>query len=162
METMVTLTDDDAGELLTLQRAAYITEAQAHDDLDLPPLTQSLLELAGELSTPDVIAIGLRNDSRRLVAAVRLHLISSDPLVAELGRLIVAPDRQGQGLGSQLLRLAESSLPASVTELTLFTGERSVGNLRLYNRFGYRETHRTPTPGGYAVVHLSKTFGQSN
>lgn len=162
METVVTLTDDDAGELLTLQRAAYITEAQAHDDLDLPPLTQSLLELAGELSTPDVIAIGLRNDSRRLVAAVRLHLISSDPLVAELGRLIVAPDRQGQGLGSQLLRLAESSLPASVTELTLFTGERSVGNLRLYNRFGYRETHRTPTPGGYAVVHLSKTFGQSN
>lgn len=30
----------DAGEVLTLQRAAYLTEAQAHDDLSLPPLTQ--------------------------------------------------------------------------------------------------------------------------
>lgn len=27
---------------MTLQRAAYVTEAQAHHDLDLPPLTQSL------------------------------------------------------------------------------------------------------------------------
>jgi hypothetical protein len=32
--------EGDAGEILTLQRAAYVTEAQAHGDLTLPPLTQ--------------------------------------------------------------------------------------------------------------------------
>lgn len=156
MEAVVTLTAEKAGELLTLQRAAYVSEAQAHDDLGLPPLTQSLPELASELSAPDVITIGLRSESRRLVAAVRLHLASDDPHVAELGRLIVAPDLQGQGLGSRLLQLAESYVPVAVTELKLFTGEHSTGNLRLYDRFGYRETQRTPTSAGYALVHLTK------
>ena len=35
----------DAGEVLTLQRAAFVTEAQAHGDPALPPLTQTLAEL---------------------------------------------------------------------------------------------------------------------
>lgn len=64
--------------------------------------------------------------------------------------------RQGQGLGSRLLGLVEQRLPAAVGTVRLFTGERSTGNLRLHDRFGYRETHRTPTPGGYALVHLEK------
>lgn len=150
------LRTEDAGELLTLQRAAYVTEAQAHADLNLPPLTQSLEEVVTELSDPEVTAIGLRSETSRLVASVRLNISSADPHVAELGRLVVAPDLQGRGLGSRLLGLVENRLPATVTDLRLFTGERSIGNLRLYGRFGYRETHRTPTPGGYALVHLSK------
>ena len=40
--TVITLSDVDAGEVMTLQRAAHVTEAQAHHDFDLPPLTQSL------------------------------------------------------------------------------------------------------------------------
>jgi ribosomal protein S18 acetylase RimI-like enzyme len=156
MESVVTLTALDAGELLTLQRAAYVTEAQAHGDLSLPPLTQSMDELAGELSRPEVTAIGLRGDTDRLVGAVRLYVSTADPQTAQLGRLVVAPDVQGRGFGSRLLELAENRLPASVTALQLFTGERSVGNLRLYARFGYVETHRTPSPGGYALVHLAK------
>jgi hypothetical protein len=39
------LRTDDAGEVLTLQRAAYVTEAQAHRDLLLPPLMQTFAEL---------------------------------------------------------------------------------------------------------------------
>lgn len=34
--------------------------------------------------------------------------------------------------------------------------EHSIGNLRLYARFGYEENRRTSTQGGYALVHLSK------
>ncbi len=41
-------------------------------------------------------------------------------------------------------------------ELRLFTGERSEGNLRLYERLGYSETRRETTPGGYALVHFTK------
>ena len=39
--TVITLSDADGGEVMTLQRAAYVTEAQAHHDFDLPPLTQT-------------------------------------------------------------------------------------------------------------------------
>ena len=48
-ETEVTIrpiADADAGELLTLRRAAFVTEAQQYDDPHIPPLTQTLDELA--------------------------------------------------------------------------------------------------------------------
>jgi ribosomal protein S18 acetylase RimI-like enzyme len=143
----------DAGEILTLQRAAYVTEAQAHDDLGMPPLTQTLEQLRAELADPDVTARGVR-DRGRLVACVRVRL--AGPATAEIGRLVVAPDRQGEGLGSGLLLAAEERLGPGVTVIRLFTGERSHANLRLYERLGYRETGRSPA-GGYDLVHLAKT-----
>jgi GNAT superfamily N-acetyltransferase len=143
----------DAGEVLTLQRAAYVTEAQLHDDLALPALRQSVEELAAELADPAVLALGVRDDGGRLLAAVRARV---DGAVAHVGRLSVVPDRQGQGLGTGLLTAVEAALPRDVVELRLFTGERSAANLRLYARLGYRETGRTPTPAGYALVHLAR------
>lgn len=62
----------DAGEVLTLQRAAYVTEAQAHGDLALPPLTQAFDEVRDELSDPSCTAWGFR-ESGRLVASLRVH-----------------------------------------------------------------------------------------
>ena len=145
---------DDAGEILTLQRAAYVTEAQLHGDLTMPPLTQTLDELHAELADPQVTAWGIREQGR-LVASARVRLI--DQATAEIGRLVVAPDRQGSGLGTALLQAAEARLPAEVTVIRLFTGEHSHANLRLYQRHGYRETERTPV-GRYSLVQLAKTI----
>lgn len=155
---MVRSAAEDAGELLTLQRAAYVTEAQAHGDLLLPPLTQSLSDVVAELSNPRVTAIGIRVETARLVAAVRVAESSDDPSAVEVGRLVIAPDMQGRGLGTRLLVLVESGLPASIARLVLFTGEHSTGNIGLYCRLGYRETHRQETSGGYALIHLSKNL----
>jgi hypothetical protein len=47
--TLAALTSRDAGEVLTLQRAAFVTEAQAYRDLHLPALTQTLAGLHAEL-----------------------------------------------------------------------------------------------------------------
>lgn len=150
--TVTVLGDADAGEIMTLQRAAYVTEAQAHQDLDLPPLTQSLDELRAELGDPDVAALGVREEGR-LVGAVRLRRVGS---AVELGRLTVAPDRQGKGVGSFLLREAEAAFPQT-REMQLFTGEHSTANIRLYERSGYVETGRTPV-GDYSIVHLAKAL----
>jgi len=143
---------DDAGEILTLQRAAYVTEARAHGDLTMPPLTQTLDQLRAELADPQVTAWGIREHGR-LVASVRV--CQADRATAEVGRLVVAPDRQGSGLGTALLLAAEARLQAGVTVIRLFTGEHSDANLRLYQRLGYRETGRTPA-GSYSLVHLAK------
>lgn len=147
----------DAGEVLTLQRAAYVTEAQAHDDLALPALRQSLEDLSAELTAGDVLAHGFRSDpGGRLLAAVRVRLSGDGWTVAHVGRLAVVPDHQGRGLGTGLLAAVEERLPDTVRELRLFTGERSHGNLRLYRRLGFSETHREPLPAGYDLVHLSR------
>lgn len=155
MPRIVTLMPSDAGEVLTLQRAAYVTEAQAHQDLDLASLHQSPSELETELADPEVIGVGWR-DTGRLVAAVRARIATAAPTVARIGRLTVAPDRQRQGLASRLLTILEDRLPASVTDLALFTGERNEGALRLYDRLGYHESGREQTSAGYALVHLHR------
>jgi hypothetical protein len=49
MRLLVRLGTDDADEVLTSQRAADVTEAQAQDDLNLPPLRQDLAALIAEL-----------------------------------------------------------------------------------------------------------------
>ncbi|EOM76181.1 GNAT family N-acetyltransferase [Rhodococcus rhodnii] len=141
----------DAGEILTLQRAAFVAEAQLHDDLALPALTQTMDELLADLANPAVIVLGIRVVGR-LVASARIHVRGD---VADLGRLMVVPDLQGRGLGSRLLKAVDSVLPDSVRGVELFTGSRSVGNLRLYRRFGFRETGRE-SAGHYDVVAMRR------
>ncbi len=145
------LTVDDAGEVLTLQRAAYVSEAILHDDLSLPPLVQTLEQLVAELADAVVVGLGIRRQGR-LVAAVRLRACGS---VAELGRLTVAPDLQGRGLGTTLLSAVDDYLPAEVDRVELFTGEHSIGNIRLYSRMGYSEVRRQNL-GAYDLVFMSR------
>lgn len=140
-----------AGEVLTLQRAAYASEARLYRDPDLPPLVETLDEIRAQLARDDVVGLGVW-DEARLVAAVRLR-IEGD--VAHLGRLVVAPDRQGQGLGTRLLAESERAVPAHVTQIRLFTGSRSEANLRLYERVGYVRRGVT-SAGAYDLVHLAK------
>jgi ribosomal protein S18 acetylase RimI-like enzyme len=148
---------EDAGELLTLQRAAYVTEAQAHDDPHLPPLLETLDQVRADLRSDTTTVLGMR-DRGRLVGTVRVRHDPADRGAAEIARLAVAPDRQGEGLGTRLLVAAEQHVSPEATTLTLFTGEHSHGNLRLYERQGYTENHRSPA-GTHELVHMRKTIG---
>ena len=74
--------------------------------------------------------------------------------VLHVGRLVVAPDLQGRGIGTRLLLAAERS--TALPSATLFTGARSAANLRLYRRHGYAETARERVRAGLELVHLTK------
>lgn len=140
----------DAGEILTLQRAAFVSEALAYDTVHHPALLQTLDELRRELagSTAYVARSG-----SRLIGAVRtsMHGVS-----LSLSRLTVAPDLQGVGIGSALLRHAEATASPHIQRFTLFTGSRSGGNLRLYRRLGYVERRREVVDPALTLVHLDK------
>jgi len=163
METLVRLGVEDAGELLTLHRAAYVTEGQAQAIWTCRPCGRpcQIWPPSLQLADPAVLALGWRDDTGRLIAAARARVAETAKGIAEIGRLTVVPDRQGQRLGTRLLTAVEAELPPSVTELRLFTGERSVDNLRLYARAGYTKTGRQPTRAGYSLVHISKRRGPS-
>jgi len=147
---IVPLTVADAGEVLTLQRAAYASEALIYGDPSLPPLVQTLPELVDEL-TNSVGHKAIRGT--RLVGAVR-SVIDGDTL--RIGRLTVAPDLQGSGLGTALLAAAEADAGPDVTSAALFTGHLSADNLRLYERHGYVEERREDIKPGLTLVHLHK------
>ena len=61
---------------------------------------------------------GIR-EAGRLVACVRAHVSDS---AAEPVRLVVAPGRQGLGIGTRLLLATEDLLPPQVRTIGLFTG----------------------------------------
>jgi tRNA (guanine37-N1)-methyltransferase len=142
-------TPADAGEVLTLQLACWVQEARANHTLDIPPLREDLADVQrwlGEWTTFVLRSAG------RLVGGVRARL---DGDVWDIGRLMVAPDLQGRGLGRRLLAHAEQAAPPEAARLALFTGTGSEGNLRTYHRAGYRRDHvQPPHPG---VVRLSKS-----
>ncbi|SBS72448.1 GNAT family N-acetyltransferase [uncultured Microbacterium sp.] len=133
---------DDAGEVLTVQRAAFLSEAQIYNTVDMPPLTQTLEELRAELKD-NLGCVAL--DGTRIVGAVRAK---RDGELLLIGRIAIAPDQQGGGIGSQLLAAVEQrGREAGATEAELFTGSLSEANLRLYGREGYTETERVPGDG---------------
>ena len=142
---MEELTAADAGELLTLLRAAYVGEAMLYDQF-LPPLFETLDEIRAVLDDPEVLVLGIR-DRGRLIGAAR---VKAD---GEIARLAVAPDRQHEGLGTRLL---EAALERGGS--WLFTGDRSEANLRLYRRHGFVETHREPVPG-HTLIYLRRPAG---
>ncbi len=60
----------------------------------------------------------------------------------------VAPAWQGRGLGRLLLGHADDEARRSgVERLGLLTNERYLDNIAMYERYGYRETHRQPHLG---------------
>ena len=135
----------DAGEILTVQRAAWVTEARLNGTTELPPLTQTLAELEAEFETyRALVAV----EGHRIVGIVRAR---QEGPVWHIGRLGVVPDRQGAGIGPRLLAAIEAAAPPDVQVLALFTGPKSLRNVALYERFGYR---RVRSDDG--LIHLHK------
>lgn len=122
-----------AGELLTVQRAAYVTEAQRYATAALPPLVETVDQVRADLLAPSVVALGAWLGPR-LVGSVRGR---TDGDRMEVARLAVAPDVQGRGVGRRLLAAVERAAPPGVRTLWLVTGHASDDALRLYRRAGY-------------------------
>lgn len=143
---------EHAGEVLTVQRAAYVTEAQRYRAPDIPPLVETLEELRADLVAPGVVARAAWLGPR-LVGSVRGRV---DGAAMEVARLTVAPDLQGRGLGRALLAAVHAAAPPGVEVLWLVTGARSDDNLRLYAAAGYRPAGRVVDPAGVELVRLER------
>jgi GNAT superfamily N-acetyltransferase len=142
---------EDAGEVLTVQRAAFLSEALIYGDPDMAPLTQRLEELQAELAEADGWTARVAG---RLVGAIRTR--ETDGLLL-IGRIAIAPDMQGEGIGRRLLEAAEQA--SGAREAELFTGSRSEANIRLYERCGYAESERVEQGDGTAQIFMRKRLG---
>ena len=151
----------DAGQLLVLQRACWVAEAQDNERLFLPALTETLEDVAAGLRPGSPWTTWMLWAGPRLVGSVRARREGTAGETWDIGRLMVAEDLRGRGLGRKLLDHIESVAPDDVTAYTLFTGAHSAGNLRRYRRAGYRRSDQpfvgddgVPDPG---VVRLFKS-----
>jgi GNAT superfamily N-acetyltransferase len=139
----------DAAEILALQRLAYQSEAQIYGDWTLPPLLQTLDEVLEQFRNHVFLKAVIEG---LIIGSVRACMSAS---TCHIGRLIVHPNWQNQGIGTRLLLEAERIHP-DAGRFELFTGSRSLGNLRHYRRLGYQEFRREPLSNQVVLVYLEK------
>ncbi|PPS63804.1 GNAT family N-acetyltransferase [Pseudomonas sp. BRM28] len=146
-----------------------IRPATAHD---VAPV-QALIEAAYALYIP---RIGARpgpmlEDYAALIAQGRVEVFEEQGqvlgvlvLIAQadgllLDNVAVSPAAQGRGLGRQLMAHAEARARQLGLEVVrLYTNEAMSENLGLYERLGYRETHRA-VQAGFRRVFMEKRLG---
>ncbi len=147
------LRPEHAGEALTVQYAAYLSEGRRYGTTEIPPLVETGDELAADLRRPDVVGFAAWVGPR-LVGSVRLRGVGGPDPVAFV-RYSVAPDVQGHGIGSALIDAAHAVLPAGTTSW-LVTGADSEQTLALYRRRGYAERGRERDAAGVTVVRMER------
>ena len=137
----------DAAELLTLQRACWVQEQQANPGVGIPAHKETLADVQGWLNTWTTLV--LRTEGR-LIGAARAHRFGE---TWDIGRLMVAPDLQGRGIGRLLLAAMEQAAPEEAREFLLFTGAGSARNIKLYKKAGYRLVGADPdVPGAVRLI----------
>jgi len=147
---IVAATEVDAGEILTVQRAAYVSEAQLYGTPTFSALTETLDSVRAAIETGLVLVARL---GPRIVGAVRGIC---DGRYCEVTRLVVAPDMQQRGIGAALIDAVERAAPAEVRRFHLHTGDRSAANLRLYRKAGYTISHSRQVSPSLSLVYLEK------
>jgi GNAT superfamily N-acetyltransferase len=140
----------DAEAIIQLQRLAYQSEAERYNDWSLPALTQTVESLQIEFEQ-QIILKAVKGDE--IIGSVRAFTQQD---ICKIGRLIVHPHHQRQGIGSQLLCSVET-LYRQARLFELFTGSKSLDNIRLYQKHGYAICHNQPLSPGVELVFLQKT-----
>lgn len=121
----------DLREILDLQYLAYQSEAEIYNDHNIPPLKQTLEEVESEFDKG--VILKATDENGNIIGSVRAFCENGSVYI---GKLIVHPNRQRQGIGTALLAAVEAHYPDQRYEL--FTGSKSVRNIALYERSGYK------------------------
>lgn len=122
---------NDAEEILNLQKLAFQTQARIYNDDKLPPLIQEIDEIKQEFNVKIVLKAIINS---QIIGSVRAY---ENEGTCYVGRLIVHPDFQNQGIGRQLMRAIED-LFNDCARFELFTGYKSEKNIHLYQKLNYK------------------------
>ncbi|WP_161883712.1 GNAT family N-acetyltransferase [Deinococcus alpinitundrae] len=139
---------DDLPALLRLQKLAFQSEAERYPETEIAPMRQTLPELVKEFPKYTML---VAEQGGEPIGSVRGRVVNGR---GEIGRLMVHPTWRAQGWGKCLMREIEAAL--DVTNYILFTGEQSVGNLKLYESLGYVRSGQFKA-GPLVMVELTKT-----
>lgn len=140
---------EDLPEILELQYLAYQSEAALFGSKDIPPLKETLEEVQEEYKKGTVLK--LVTDEEEIIGSVRAYEKDG---TAYIGKLMVHPDHRCKGYGSMLLKEIEKYFLSKRYEL--FTSTRSVDNIRLYEKNGYRIFDRKEIDAELVFVYMEK------
>jgi ribosomal protein S18 acetylase RimI-like enzyme len=160
---------DDAGQVLVLQRAAYVLDAQLYGDPMIEPLTETFEDVKLAVFDPGTVLL-VAAAGERVVGFVRGRI---DRRSCRIDRLAVAPDRQGVGVGSALVVAIEAAVldlvvdggplgPGPVEELLADDADRGQARVRLFVRHGVTETYRDAAGPDRVRIYLRKVLPRTD
>jgi ribosomal protein S18 acetylase RimI-like enzyme len=138
---------DDAEEILALQKLCYLSEAEIYSDYTIPPLIDTLDMIKDAFGKYFFLKVTKKG---KIIGSVRGRI--SSPGTCYIGRLIVHPDFQNQGIGTKLMIEIEKIFH-KCHRWELMTGQLSTKNIKLYKKCGY-ETFKTEK----LTPHLTLVF----
>jgi ribosomal protein S18 acetylase RimI-like enzyme len=147
--TIQTAQVEDAVAILALQKLAFRREGELNQDWSIPPLVQTQEEICADFRR--FTFLKAERDGQ-IVGSARAEQSGG---TCAIGRVIVHPSCQRQGLGGQIMQALEARFP-SARRFELFTGERSVGNIQFYERLGYRIFRRERLTEKVMLVFMEK------
>ena len=140
---------DEAAIILEVQKEAFSGQAKIYNNFDLPPLSQTLESIKREFSKKIFLKACVEN---QIIASVRFDMTKE---AVTIHRLVVKPEYQNNGIGLDLLNKVEKLSPNTDT-FKLFTGSRSVRNIHLYEKAGYKTIKTEFTDFGVEILHMEK------
>jgi ribosomal protein S18 acetylase RimI-like enzyme len=139
----------DAEEILVLQKLAYRSEAEIYNDFNIPPLVQALESIEKDFENQYFLKAVMDG---KIIGSVRAYTKEG---TCYIGRLIVHPDFQNRGIGTDLMNEIERIFN-TCRRFELFTGDKSERNLHLYQKLGYKIFKKAKITDQTMVVYLEK------
>ena len=136
------IVQEDLEEILSLQKAAFTEVAKQMNNYDIPPLLQTVQDVRKDFETCVILKYLAKNN--RIVGSIRGNIY--DDNVCHIGKLIVHPDFQNQGIGKALMYEIEKYFP-SCQKFTLFTGDETPNTVYLYTQVGYQAIYKKEIDG---------------
>jgi len=139
----------DAEEILILQKLAYRSEAEIYNDFNIPPLVQTLESIEKDFENQYFLKAVMDG---KIIGSVRAYTKEG---TCYIGRLIVHPDFQNRGIGTDLMNEIERIFN-TCRRFELFTGDKSERNLYFYQKLGYKIFKKAKITDQTMIVYLEK------
>ncbi|MDR7074417.1 GNAT family N-acetyltransferase [Fictibacillus barbaricus] len=130
MERILKAEVSDASEILSLQKLAYLSEAELYGNYEIEPLKQTVQDIEKAFETNFILKCV---DNGMIVGSVKAYEKDG---TCYIGKLMVHPDYQNKGIGKKLMNEIERKYEHVRYEL--FTGSKSIKNITFYERLGYK------------------------
>ena len=139
----------DLKAILELQYSAYQSEAKLLNNYEIPPLKQTLEEVEQEYTKG--IFLKATDETGKIIGSVRAYTENN---TAYIGKLIVQPEKQSQGIGTKLIKAIERE--CLVMRYEIFTSDKSMRTIRLYEYLGYAKFREQKVSDNLNLVFLEK------
>jgi ribosomal protein S18 acetylase RimI-like enzyme len=135
-----------AEQIIELQKASYIVEAELINFMQIPPLLENTEDILNSEET--YYGYFVEQDLGGIISYI------IDTGILDICKVAVHPDFFKRGIATALIRLVEQT--EGIKSMIVSTGLKNDPAVNLYKSLGFVETHVHEVEQGVFIVHFEK------